>query len=96
MYNIKIKKYYLSNYLVRVRRKQFKSGLSVNWPIFKLHFFLGEIFLLCVTNIIKMKRNRSLNTTNGLLAKMESSYVTTCFGLFLWPSSGYNLVENIC
>jgi hypothetical protein len=48
---------------------------------------------LCVTNIIKMKRNRSLNTTNGLLAKMESSYVTTCFGLHLWPSSGYNLVE---
>ena len=42
--------------------------------------------------IIKMKRNRSLNTTNGLLAKMESSYVTTCFGLLLWPSSGYNLV----
>jgi len=35
-----------------------------------------------------MKRNRSLNTTNGLLAKMESSYVTTCFGLHLWPSSG--------
>jgi len=30
-----------------------------------------------------MKRNRSLNTTNGLLAKMESSYVTTCFGLHL-------------
>ena len=28
-----------------------------------------------------MKRNPSLNTTNGLLAKMESSYVTTCFGL---------------
>jgi hypothetical protein len=42
--------------------------------------------------IIKMKWNRSLNTTNGLLAKMESSYVTTCFGLHLWPSSGYNLV----
>jgi len=41
---------------------------------------------------IKMKRNRSLNTPNGLLAKMESSYVTTCFGLHLWPSSGYNLV----
>jgi len=37
----------------------------------------------------KMKWNRSLNTTNGLLAKMESSYVTTCFGLHLWPSSGY-------
>jgi len=31
---------------------------------------------------IKMKWNRSLNTTSGLLAKMESSYVTTCFGLF--------------
>jgi hypothetical protein len=44
------------------------------------------------SNIIKMKRNRSLNTTNGLIAKMESSYVTTCFGLHLWPSSGYNLV----
>jgi len=39
-----------------------------------------------------MKWNRSLNTTNGLLAKMESSYVTTCFGLCLWASSGYNLV----
>jgi len=39
-----------------------------------------------------MKRNRSLNTTNGLLAKMASSYVTTCFGLHLWPSSGYSLV----
>jgi len=39
-----------------------------------------------------MKRNRSLNTTNGLLAKMESSYVTACFGLHLWPSSGYNPV----
>jgi len=40
-----------------------------------------------------MKWNRSLNTTNGLLAKMKSSYVTvTCFGLHLWPSSGYNLV----
>ena len=39
-----------------------------------------------------MKRNRSLNTTNGLLAKMESSYVTTCFGLHLWPPSGYDLV----
>jgi len=23
---------------------------------------------------------------------MESTYVTTCFGLRLWPSSGYNLV----
>ena len=47
--------------------------------------------------IIKMKRNRSLNTTNGLLAKMESSYVTTCFGLLLWPSSGYNLVAlTVC
>jgi len=34
------------------------------------------------SRVIKMKRNRSLNTTNGLLAKMESSYVTTCFGLF--------------
>ena len=42
--------------------------------------------------IIKMKRNRSQNTTNALLAEMESSYVTTCFGLILWPSSGYNLV----
>ena len=41
---------------------------------------------------IKMKRNRSLNTTNGLLVKMESSYITTCFGLHLWPSSGYSLV----
>jgi len=39
-----------------------------------------------------MKWNRSLNTTNDLLAKMESSYVTTCFGVHLWPSSGYNLV----
>jgi len=42
--------------------------------------------------LIKMKRNRILNTTNGLLAKMESSYVTMCFGLHLWPSSGYNVV----
>ena len=33
-----------------------------------------------------MKQNSSL------LAKMESGYVTTCFGLHLWPSSGYNLV----
>jgi hypothetical protein len=39
-----------------------------------------------------MKQNRSLNSTNGLLAKMESSYVTTCFGLRLWSSSGYDLV----
>jgi len=39
-----------------------------------------------------MKRNRRLHTTNGLLAKMVSSYVTTCFGLLLWPSSGYDLV----
>ena len=54
--------------------------------------FWGETSPLCVTNIIKMKRNRSLNTTNGLLAKMESTYVTTCFGLHLCPSSGYNLV----
>jgi len=30
-----------------------------------------------------IKWNSSLNTTNGLLAKMESSYVTTCFGLLL-------------
>jgi len=45
-----------------------------------------------ISDIIKMKRNRSQNTTNGLLPKMESSYVTTCFGLLLWPSSGYNLV----
>jgi len=47
-----------------------------------------------------MKCNGSLNVANGLLAKMESSYVTTCFGLFLWPSSGYNLgalrVYTIC
>jgi hypothetical protein len=37
-----------------------------------------------VTSFIKMKLNRSLNTTNGLLAngKMESSFVTTRFGLF--------------
>jgi len=44
------------------------------------------------TDLIKMKWIRSLNTTNGLVAKMESSYVTTCFGLHLWPSSDYNLV----
>ena len=62
------------------------------------HFFSlvillwGETSPLCVTNIIKIKRNRSLNTANGLLAKMESTYVTTCFGLHLWPSSGYSLV----
>jgi len=30
----------------------------------------------------KMKWNRSLKTTNGLLAQMESRYVTTCLGLF--------------
>ena len=30
----------------------------------------------------KMKRNRSQNTTNSLLAKTESSYATTCFDLF--------------
>jgi hypothetical protein len=40
----------------------------------------------------KMKRNCSLNKTNGLLANMESGYVTTCFGLRFWPSSGYSLV----
>jgi len=56
-----------------------------------LGWLWGETSPLCVTNIIKMKRNRNLNTTNGLLAEMESSYVT-CFGLLLWPSSGYNLV----
>jgi len=49
----------------------------------------------CVfTNITKMKRFRSLNRTNGLLAKVESSYVTTCFGLHLWSSSGYNLEDK--
>jgi len=37
---------------------------------------------LCVANTIKVRRNQNLNTTNGLLAKMESSYVTTCFCLF--------------
>jgi hypothetical protein len=47
-----------------------------------------------IYSIIKMKRNRSLNKTNGLLAKMKSSYVTTCFGLHLWPSSGYYLVAS--
>ena len=47
---------------------------------------------MCVTKIIKMKWIRSLNTTKCLLSKMESTYVTTCFGLHLWPSSGYNLV----
>jgi len=54
--------------------------------------FWGDTSSLYVTNILKMKQNRSLNTTNGLLANMESSYVTTCFGLLLWPSSGYSLV----
>jgi hypothetical protein len=39
-----------------------------------------------------MKLNCSLNKANGLLAKMDSNYVTTCFGLHLWPSSVYNLV----
>ena len=43
-------------------------------------------------SIIKIKQNRSLNTTSGLLAKIESSYVTTCFGLHLRPLSGYDLV----
>jgi hypothetical protein len=57
-------------------------------------FFGGKTSPLHVTNTIKMKRFRSLNTTNGLLAKMESSYVTTCFGLHLWPSSGYNLEDK--
>jgi hypothetical protein len=47
---------------------------------------------LTPSNIMKMKRNRSLNTTNVLLAKTESSYVTTCFGLHLWPKSVYSLV----
>jgi hypothetical protein len=42
--------------------------------------------------LIKMKQNHILNATNDLLAKMESSYVTTCFGLHLWTSPGYNLV----
>jgi len=42
--------------------------------------------------LIKMKRNRSLHTANGLLSKMELTYLTTCFGLHLWPSSDYNLV----
>ena len=56
-----------------------------------LGWLWGGTSPLCVTNIIKMKWNRNLNTTNGLLAEMESSYVT-CFGLLLWPSSGYNLV----
>ena len=51
----------------------------------------GDIPVVC-RKYHNMKRNRSLNTTNGLLAKMKSSYVTTCFGLHLWPSSGYNLV----
>jgi len=55
---------------------------------------LNETSPLCVTNIIK-KRNRSLNKTNGLLAKMESNYVTTCFDLHLWTSSGFNLAELI-
>jgi hypothetical protein len=39
-----------------------------------------------------MKGNHSLNTTDGLLAEIESSYVTACIGLRLWPLSGYNLV----
>jgi hypothetical protein len=41
-----------------------------------------SIFWFSYNKGIKIKRNRSLNTTNGLLTKMESSYVTTCFGLF--------------
>jgi hypothetical protein len=52
--------------------------------------FFGSVSL---TRSHKMKWNHSLNTTNGLLAKMELSYVTTCFGLFLWPSSGCSVVE---
>jgi hypothetical protein len=53
---------------------------------------LYVIDLSRTTKSLKMKRNRSLNTTNCLLSKMESTYVTTCFGLHLWPSWGYNLV----
>jgi len=64
-------------------------GTVLDWEIFMTN---NDVFQLKSISWHKMKRNRSLNTTNGLLAKMESSYVTTCFGLFLWPSSGYNLV----
>jgi hypothetical protein len=53
---------------------------------------LNQIAAVVFKTSHKMKWNRSLNTTNRLLAKMELSYVTTCFGLHLWPSSGYNLV----
>ena len=50
---------------------------------------VGPVVVVCY-KIIQMKLH--LNTNNDLLAKMESSYVTTCFALYLWPSSGYNLV----
>jgi len=77
-----------------------KTNWHEFWDLTNKWQLWGETSPLCVTNIIKMKRNSSLNTTDGLLAKMESSYVTTCFGLLLWPSSGYNLValrvDTIC
>jgi hypothetical protein len=38
----------------------------------RLSILKWDIFVVCVTSLIKMKWNRSLNTTNGLLAKMES------------------------
>jgi len=66
---------------IRILFLQNKARMFISWSHLR-HFY----------NIIKIKRNRSLNTNNGLLAKMESTYVTTCFGLHLWPSSCYNLV----
>jgi hypothetical protein len=59
------------------------------WSYTKMH---GQRNINISNGFIKMKQNRCLNKSNGLLAKMESSYVTTCFGLHLWPSSDYNLL----
>jgi hypothetical protein len=59
MYNIKIKKYYPSSYLEKVRRKEFKSGLSVNWPIFKLRTFW--------TQICTLQQHQPVSTNHSLI-----------------------------
>jgi len=67
---------------IAVQEKWIELQLSLCLAVSRgLCSLAGKTSPLCVTNIIQLKRNRSLNTTNGLLAKMESSYVTTCFGL---------------
>jgi len=56
------------------REKPWNALLPWRW---KQEFSLwGETSPLCVTNIIKMKRNSSLNTTNDLLAKMANNFHT--------------------